>query len=207
MADNGIRTSGAFRAEIFEFDYQGFSANEISSHSKLIMQEVNRIVLHYRRYGTALSSITSPQGRGKAHPHVHGGVWNFFILINTGNILFNNPVNILVLIRGSTILLMYWLVISRMDSWITDGGNQTKETPVFRLLGPGQTSIFTPNEHIANAKCAEKIAGILLISICMYEYIIPSRAPGAAKAAYRTDHSRKYHNRHNAVCLSPQNFA
>ena len=64
MADNGIRTSGAFRAEIFEFDYQGFSVNEISSHSKLIMQEVNRIVPHYRRYGTALSSITSPQGRG-----------------------------------------------------------------------------------------------------------------------------------------------
>ena len=39
MADDGIRTSGAFRAEIFEFDYQGFSANEISSHSKLIMQD------------------------------------------------------------------------------------------------------------------------------------------------------------------------
>ena len=75
MADNGIRTSGAFRAEIFEFDYQGFSANEISSHSKLIMQEVNRIVPHYRRYGTALSSITSPQGRGNsAYPLVHCGL-------------------------------------------------------------------------------------------------------------------------------------
>ena len=68
MADDGIRTSGAFRAEIFEFDYQGFSAKEISSHSKLIIQDVNRIALHYRRYGTALSSITSPHGRGKAHP-------------------------------------------------------------------------------------------------------------------------------------------
>ena len=129
LADNGIRTSGAFRAEICEFDHQGFSANEISGHSKLITQEVNRIALHCRRYGTALSSITSPQGRGNsAHPHVLGGVWNFFILRNTGNILFNNPVNIWVLIRGS-ILSMYWLVISRMDCWITDGGNQTKETP------------------------------------------------------------------------------
>ena len=58
MADDGIRTSGAFRAEIFEFDYQGFSANEISSHSKFIMQDANRIALSYRRYGTALSSIT-----------------------------------------------------------------------------------------------------------------------------------------------------
>ena len=73
--DDGIRTSGAFRAEIFEFDYQGFSANEISSHSKLIMQDANRIALSYRRYGTALSPITSRQGRGNsAHPHVHGGV-------------------------------------------------------------------------------------------------------------------------------------
>ena len=69
MADNGIRTSWAFRAEIFEFEYQGFSANEISSHSKLMKQDMNRIALHYRRYGTALSSITSPQGRGNsAHP-------------------------------------------------------------------------------------------------------------------------------------------
>ena len=75
MADNGFRTSGAFQAEIFEFDYQGFSANEISSYSKLITQDVNRIVLHYRRYGTALSSITSPQGRGNsAHPLMHGGL-------------------------------------------------------------------------------------------------------------------------------------
>ena len=75
MADDGIRTSGAFRAEIFEFDYQGFSANEISSHSKLIMQDANRIAFGYRRYGTALSSITLQQGRGNsAHPHVHGGV-------------------------------------------------------------------------------------------------------------------------------------
>ena len=64
MADDGIRTSGAFRAEIFEFDYQGFSANEISSYSKLILQDANRIALSYRRYGTALSSITSRQGRG-----------------------------------------------------------------------------------------------------------------------------------------------
>ena len=63
------------------------SADEISSHPKLIMQDVNRIVLHYRRYGTALSSITSRQGRGNsAHPLVHGGLWNFFILRNTGNI-------------------------------------------------------------------------------------------------------------------------
>ena len=75
MADDGIGTSGAFRAEIFEFDYQGFSANEISSHSKLIMQDASRIALSYRRYGTALSSITSRQGRGNsAHPYVHGGV-------------------------------------------------------------------------------------------------------------------------------------
>ena len=154
------------------------------------MQETNRIVLHYRRYGTTLSSITSPQGRGKAHPHVHGSVWNFFILRNTGIILFNNPFNIWVLIRGS-ILLMYWLFFSRMVCWITDGGNQAKETRVFRLLGPGQTSIVTRNEHIANAKCAETIAGILLISICIYEYIISSHAPGAVKAAYRIDHFRK----------------
>ena len=75
MADNAIRTCGAFRADIFEFYYQGFSANEKSSHSKLITQDVNRIVLHYRRYGTALSSITSPQGRGNsAHPLMHGGL-------------------------------------------------------------------------------------------------------------------------------------
>lgn len=175
-----IRTSGAFRAEIFEFDYQGFSANEISSHSKLIMQEVNRIVLHYRRYGTALSSITSRQSRcNSAHPLMHGGLWNFFILRNTGKVLFNNPVNIWVLIRGS-ILLMYWLFISRMDRWITDGGNQTKESVVFTLLGPGQSSILTRYEHISNAKWAQTIAGILPISICIYEYIIPSRASGAA---------------------------
>ena len=57
MADNAIRTCGAFRAEIFEFYYQGFSANGKSSHSKLITQDVNRIVLLYRRYGTLLSSI------------------------------------------------------------------------------------------------------------------------------------------------------
>ena len=174
MAYNGIRTSGAFRAEIFEFDYQGFSANEITSHSKLIMQDVNRIVFHYRRYGTALSSITSRQGRGNsAHPLVHGGLWNFFILRNTGNILFNNPVNIWVLIRGS-ILLMYWLVISRMDRWITDGGNQTRESVVFTFLGRGQSSIFTRYEHISNAKWAQTIAGILLIDICIrVHYTVP----------------------------------
>ena len=127
MADNAIRTCGAFRADIFEFYYQGFSANEKSSHSKLITQDVNRIVLHYRRYGTALSSITSPQGRGNsAHPLMHGGLWNFFILRNTGNVLFNNPVNIWVLIRGS-ILLMYWLVISLMVCWITDEGNERRK--------------------------------------------------------------------------------
>ena len=72
---NGIRTSGTFRAEIFEFDCQGFSANEISSHSKLITQDVNRIVHHYRRYGTGLSSITSPQVRvNLARPLMHGGL-------------------------------------------------------------------------------------------------------------------------------------
>ena len=175
MADNGFRTSGAFRAEIFEFDYQGFSANEISSYSKLITQDVNRIVLHYRRYGTALSSITSLQSRcNSAHPLMHGGLWNFFILRNTGNVLFNNPVNIWVLIRGS-ILLMYWLFISRMDRWITDGGNQTKEkSVVFTLLGPGQSSILTRYEHISNAKWAQTIAGILLISICVrVHYTVP----------------------------------
>ena len=174
MADNGIRTSGAFRAEIFEFDYQGFSANEISSHSKLIMQEVNRIVPHYRRYGTALSSITSPQGRGhSAYPLVHCGLWNFFILRNTGNVLFNNPVNNWVLIRGS-ILLMYWQFISRTDCWITDGGNQTKESVVFTLLGPSQSSIFTRYEHTSNAKWAQTIAGILPISICIrVHYTVP----------------------------------
>ena len=173
MADNGFRTSGAFQAEIFEFDYQGFSANEISSYSKLITQDVNRIVLHYRRYGTALSSITSPQDRSKAHPLVHGSVRNFLILRNTGNILFNNPVNIWVLIRGS-ILLMYWLFISRMDRWMTDGGNQTKESVVFTLLGPGQSSILTRYEHISNAKWAQTIAGILLISICVrVHYTVP----------------------------------
>ena len=144
------------------------------------MQEVNRIVLHYRRYGTALSSITSRQSRcNSAHPLMHGGLWNFFILRNTGNVLFNNPVNIWVLIRGS-ILLMYWLFISRMDRWMTDGGNQTKESVVFTLLGPGQSSILTRYEHISNAKWAQTIAGILPISICVYEYIIPSRASGAA---------------------------
>ena len=137
------------------------------------MQEVNRIVLHCRRYGTALSSITSPQGRVKAHPLVHGGLWKFFILRNTGNVLFNNPVNIWVLIRGS-ILLMYWLFISRMDRWITDGGNQTKESVVFTLLGPGQSSIFTRHEHISNAKWAQTIAGILPISICIrVHYTVP----------------------------------
>ena len=65
---------------------------------------------------------------------------------------------------------------------------------VTRLLAPGQTSIFTRNEHITNAKWAQTIAGILLISICIYEYITPSRASRAEKAAYRIDHSRKYHN-------------
>ena len=86
-----------------------------------------------------------------------------------------NFVNVLI-IHFMNGLLNHW----RRES--NEGNTATSNT---RLLGPGQTSIVTRNEHITNAKWAQTIVGILLISICIYEYIIPSRASGAEKTAYR----------------------
>ena len=52
--ETGKSLSGAFREEIIWLYNQGFSANEISGDLKATVRGINKIVDHYRRYGTVL---------------------------------------------------------------------------------------------------------------------------------------------------------
>ena len=52
--ETGKALSGAFREEIIRLYNQGFSANEISGDSKVTVRGINKIVNHYRCYGTVL---------------------------------------------------------------------------------------------------------------------------------------------------------
>lgn len=85
---------------------------------------------------------------------MRGGPWNLLILRNTGNVLFNNLVNIWVLIGGS-----FWIMYGRSYSfheWIaesTDGNQFSAGNEFISLFNfqaketfdgfPSQTSIFT----------------------------------------------------------------
>ena len=63
--ESGKALSGAFREEIIELYNQGFTANEISSSLKVTVRGVNKIVDHFRRYGTVL-----PFTQGGSDPHI-----------------------------------------------------------------------------------------------------------------------------------------
>ena len=62
--ETGKALSWAFREEIIRLYNQGFSANEISGDLKVTVRGINKIVDHYRRYGTVLPFT---QGGSEAH--------------------------------------------------------------------------------------------------------------------------------------------
>ena len=103
------RNYGAFREEIIRLYNQGFSANEISGDLKVTVRGINKIVDHYRRYGTVLPFTQCfTQGGSEAHIMTDGllqcvELWK--LEKPSVRLCFINPIKIRLLNRGTISIL------------------------------------------------------------------------------------------------------